>query len=356
MWLRRPAEPRELDVAKARLNDEAAHFWKQKKKRARPPDPDPVLQSAEILDPLLLMTNENCAYCERGLEADGPNSPVIAHHRPTWGAVGTAGDIAVEAYWWLTYEWENLFPACADCVRSRGSRFPVIGDRATRSSSLLKERPLLLDPIVDDPDEHLRYHPDGTVTALTERGRMTSDILALNRNSLVKDRLGVLDGVADDASFPTLRRQLAIPTPSPTESLTPAPTLRPVGPDLPQISLTEPGPPAYDLNVNLVGSERDHYFQATQWIERVVIKNFRPIRDLDIDLARSTSERGPWTVLLGENGCGKSSILHAIALTMMGGEQRRLLGIDARNYLRHGARKGLVQVFLSGRPDPLELQ
>jgi len=40
----------------------------------------------------------------------------------------------------------------------------------------------------------------------------------------------------------------------------------------------------------------------------------------------------------------------------MGGDQRRTLGIDARKYLRHGARKGLVQVYLSGRPDPLQLE
>src|SRR5699024_9505245 len=49
-------------------------------------------------------------------------------------------------------------------------------------------------------------------------------------------------------------------------------------------------------------------------------------------------------------------VLHAVALTLMGGNQRRILGIDARKYLRHGARKGLVQVFLSGRPDPLQLE
>ncbi len=122
------------------------------------------------------------------------------------------------------------------------------------------------------------------------------------------------------------------------------------------MSGAEPGAPAYDLTSNMVGAQRGNYFQATQWIERVVIRNFRPIRELEIDLAKSTSERGPWTVLLGENGCGKSSVLHAIALTMMGGEQRRALGIDARKFLRDGARKGLVEVYLSGRQEPLRLE
>lgn len=354
MWLQRPTEPAVLAAVKDRLTEEIAHAWRQK--RSRGPDPDPVLHSPEILNSLLHMTNGTCAYCERSLEAQRPDSAVVTHHRPTWGAVGTAGDVALQAYWWLTYEWDNLYPACADCVRSRGTRFPVIGTRATRSEGLSTEQPLLLDPLVDNPDEHLRFQPDGTITVLTERGRITCDILALNRDYLVKARLGALDGVADDASFSTLRRQLAGERPTQSVALTPAPPMRPSGPDLPPISGAEPGQPAYDLNATMVGTERDHYFQATQWIERVVIKNFRPIRDLEIDLARSTSERGPWTVLLGENGCGKSSVLHAIALTMMGGEQRRRLGIDARRYLRDGARKGLVQVFLSGRPDPLQLE
>ncbi len=355
MTLRRPTEPDILAAAKDRLTDDLARAWQQK--RSRGPEPDAVLHAPEILDALLAMTDGICAYCERGVELQGPDAAVVTHHRPTWGAVGSAGDVALRAYWWLTYAWRNLYPACPDCVRARGTRFPVVGERATSPEDLDAERPLLLDPAVDDPDEHLRFHPDGTVTALTERGRVTVDILALNRDFLVKARLAVLDGVVDDSAFPALRRQLAGP-PEPAAMRRPEPAAveRPQGPDLPPTSGTEPGQADYDLTAEMAGAERGHYYQATQWIERVVIRNFRPIRELEIDLARSSSERGPWTVLLGENGAGKSSVLHAIALTMMGGEQRRALGIDARKYLRHGARKGLVQVYLSGRQDPLELK
>lgn len=354
MRLARPTEPAVLAAAKGRLTEETRRSWQEK--RSRGPEIDPVLHDPEILNSLLGMTNGACAYCERPLEAHGPDAAVVTHYRPTWGAVGSAGDVDLQAYWWLTYEWDNLYPACADCVRSRGTRFPVSGERATPTGGLDDEQPLLLDPLTDDPDEHLRYQPDGTITALTERGRITTDILALNRDFLIKARLTALAGTPDDPSFPTLRRQLAAERPS--ESAAPAPPQppRPSGPDLPPMSGTEPGAPAYDLTSNMAGAQRGNYYQATQWVERVVIRNFRPIRDLEIDLARSTSERGPWTVLLGENGCGKSSVLHAIALTMMGGEQRRALGIDARKFLRDGARKGLVEVYLSGRPDPLRLE
>ncbi len=349
---RRPTEPAVLAEAKERLTEETAHAWRQK--RSRGPEPDAVLHDPAILDSLLRMTNGTCAYCERTLEAQGSDSAVVTHHRPTWGAVGADGAVALQAYSWLTYEWDNLFPACADCVRSRGTRFPVDGPRAAARQPLDAELPLLLDPLDDDPDEHLRYQPDGTVTALTDRGRATIDILALNRDFLVKARLAALQSTPGNA-FPTLHRQLGgYAESAPPEEAAPPPM--PQGPDLPPMSGAEPGAPAYDLNATMAGTDRQHYFQATQWIERVAIKNFRPIRDLEIDLARSTSERGPWTVLLGENGCGKSSVLHAIALTLMGGDQRRQLGIDARKFLRDGARKGLVEVYLSGRQDPLRLE
>ncbi|SHI79741.1 TIGR02646 family protein [Tessaracoccus bendigoensis DSM 12906] len=347
----RPAEPDVLTAAKERLTAELEHAWRQK--RSRGPEPDPVLEDPAILDALMQMTAGTCAYCERSLTAQGSDGAVVTHHRPTWGAVGSHGDVDLTAYWWLTYEWDNLYAACSDCIRSRGSRFPVAGPRAGRGQPLSAEQPLLLDPILDQPDEHLRFQSDGTVTAFTERGLVACDLLALNRDALVKARLAAIGGDGDTTAFASMHRQLGT---RPHETAKTRRPPIPEGPDLPSTSGAEPGLPSYNLNDPMGEPDLGHYFQATQWIERVVIRNFRPIRELEIDLARSTSERGPWTVLLGENGCGKSSVLHAIALTMMGGEQRRRLGIDARRYLRDGAHKGLVQVYLSGRTDPLELR
>ncbi|MCC2593892.1 AAA family ATPase [Tessaracoccus sp. OS52] len=364
MRLQRPAEPAILAQARPRLEAELERAWQSKRKRG--PEADPLLNHSEVVSALLAMTQGTCAYCERSVPASGPDSVVVTHHRPTWGAVGQAGEVDQEAYRWFTYDWENLYPACADCVRSRGTRFPVAGTRARNRSEIISEHPLLLDPVVDDPDQHLRYSADGTVVAMTDRGLTTSDVLALNRDALVRARAAVAEHLAspdadvDAMGFATLRRQLAesLPGAAPPPGAPPAPTPSPplpAGPPLPRMVGAEPGSQGYDLTGPMGPAEKHNYFNAAQWIERVVIDNFRPIRELDLDLSRSTSERGPWTVLLGENGSGKSSVLHAIALTMMGGEQRRALGINASTYLRHGAPCGRVQVFLSGRTEPLEL-
>ena len=51
------------------------------------------------------------------------------------------------------------------------------------------------------------------------------------------------------------------------------------------------------------------------------LKNFRAIRHMAIDFRQSASpEARRWTVFLGENGCGKSSILKAIGLILAGSE------------------------------------
>ncbi|AXH95631.1 AAA family ATPase [Ornithinimicrobium avium] len=365
MRLTRPPEPAVLAKARGPLERELRRAWEDG--RTHGPRPDAVLDHPDVVTALLEMTHRTCVYCEKSLEVGGPEPVVVTHHRPRWGAVGTSGDVDPPAYWWLTYAWDNLYPACPDCVRLRGSRFPVAGPRATGPEGLADERPLLLDPLADDPDEHLRYQADGTVAAFTERGRTTHDVLGLNRDSLVRARTELLDqamkGKADPdvTAFVSARRQLA---PSTIRDIAAAPGARrpssqsslAAGPTLPPGAGAGPGRAAYDLTATMGEHQRETYFGTTQWVERVVIKNFRPIRDLDIDLSRSTSERGPWQVMLGENGSGKSSVLHAVALTLMGGDQRRALGIDARKYLRHGARTGLVQVYLAGRTDPLEMR
>lgn len=359
MRLHRPTEPTVLAAARPRL--EASLDRAGGAVPARGPATDAVLNHPDVIAALLEMSHGTCAYCERELSPSGPDSVLVTHHRPIWGAVGLEGDVEPRAYCWLTYDWDNLFPACADCVRMRGTRFPVLGPRATSREELAAEHALLLDPVADDPDEHLRYEPDGTVTAFTERGRATHDILALNRDYLVRARRALIRQLDTRRTFPhgitfaSVRRQCR---PGAGNGRTADRALalpRPAGPTLSPTSTGMWGRLTYDLTAPMGRSEKEQYFHTAQWIERVVIKNFRPIRDLDLDLSRSTSDRGPWTVLLGENGSGKSSILHAIALTMMGGGQRRALGIDARAYLRHGARKGLVRVYLAGHTDPLEL-
>jgi uncharacterized protein (TIGR02646 family) len=115
--------------------------------------------------------HRKCAYCESSIS----NSTwEVEHFRPK-GRVAERADHP--GYYWLAYRWSNLYPACEFCNKRRKDRplwgdlrfassggkldhFPleVETDRAmTHEDDLSRERPLLLDPCKDQPEEHLRY-------------------------------------------------------------------------------------------------------------------------------------------------------------------------------------------------------
>ncbi len=78
----------------------------------------------------------------------------------------------------------------------------------------------------------------------------------------------------------------------------------------------------------------------SETISKVVLKNIGPFRDLELKL------NGGWNVLLGNNGCGKSTILKAIALGLCGDEPAAAR--TAEQLLRTGEDTGFVEVELGG--------
>lgn len=119
-----------------------------------------------------------CAYCESALELiDGD----IDHFRPRAG------------YFWLAYQWTNLLPTCKTCNQVyKRAQFPVEGQKATSAADLPAERPLLLDPLGDDPAadpiRHLEVDESGTIVGKSLRGTTTIQVLGLDRDSLRRQR------------------------------------------------------------------------------------------------------------------------------------------------------------------------
>lgn len=79
-----------------------------------------------------------------------------------------------------TFDWHNHLLACSYCnSRQKQDKFPLAADGT----------PLLLDPTVDDPAEHLHLAlAAGVYLDLTPRGKATIDLFDLNRGELVKGR------------------------------------------------------------------------------------------------------------------------------------------------------------------------
>ncbi|WSH04960.1 AAA family ATPase (plasmid) [Rhizobium ruizarguesonis] len=98
------------------------------------------------------------------------------------------------------------------------------------------------------------------------------------------------------------------------------------------------------------------YFGKTRLIEYVEIKDFKKIQSLKLDLTSSHTDRVPWTMILGENGAGKSSILQAIVLALVGAKYLDKLGLHPQEFIRNGAKSAHVVVRLSNHPEPLSIR
>ena len=110
-------------------------------------------------------------------------------------------EIVHPGYYWLAYDYLNLLPACSACNRRAGDAasgvntgksdiFPTLDDHwAACPEEVPEELPALLNPWLDDPAEHLCFDPDtGLVEGATDRGRVTVDLLGLNRDGLPEAR------------------------------------------------------------------------------------------------------------------------------------------------------------------------
>lgn len=364
---------------------------------------DALLATPDVRAALWEACAGKCVYCETPLTE---RTMLVDRFRPASGALSLEGALSPDHYWWLAYAWENLLPSCAECQSFKGARFPVREERApagTTGDALRAERPLLLEPRYDDPEHHLVFAEDGSVASTTVEGSASIGILGLNRAQLVAARAEALvqlraewasvasksnvqsglDPLAFDhlfdrrLPFAGLRRQF-LNTWAQTRrgELDAALAATPVGPssvaevagDLPVVTGAERkrvkgefdrvqrAEDAYSLGSNADAGQ--DYFRRTRRIERLEVRNFKVLADLDIrapSLA-SPAATAPWLMLLGENGCGKSSLLQAVALALMGAEERAALGIDASSYVRNGTRSGSVRVHLAGSQEPIELR
>lgn len=85
-------------------------------------------------------------------------------------------------------------------------------------------------------------------------------------------------------------------------------------------------------------------------VERLRIENIRSIRRFDLALAEK--EQAGWHVILGENGAGKSSVVRALALALVGPDNAHALRQDWTRWLTNGA--DAARIELAVRPQPVD--
>lgn len=86
----------------------------------------------------------------------------------------------------------------------------------------------------------------------------------------------------------------------------------------------------------------------TMRLERIDLQNVGPFDQLDIDLGSD------WTILLGDNAAGKSTVLRAVALALAG--ESRPTAIAPSRMLRSGASAGTISIWIGGARYTTELR
>jgi hypothetical protein len=203
------------------LDDEPQRFWRawlSKAQRASEKYRDKVLAGEEpefdsavwkeLKDWLFDGPfNGKCGYCESSVIAVAYGD--AEHYRPKGAVTDGPSDARApvivrrkvhEGYWWLAYDWTNLFPACGRCNSAhKREHFPTKNTHVrplkrdavnwTTAELDRDEEPLLLHPMREgaahDPQRHITFDVTGRALALdgSARGQATIDTCGLNRNS-----------------------------------------------------------------------------------------------------------------------------------------------------------------------------
>lgn len=150
--------------------------------------------------------HDKCCFCESKISHIAYGD--VEHFRPKAGFRQHPADpLARPGYYWLAYEWSNLYLACQMCnQRFKKNTFPLrdAGRRCrNHRGDLAQEEPLFLDPGAVDPEEHIEFAAEQPVAKHGSlAGETTIEALGLRREPLRERRfdrfkvLEILQGVA----------------------------------------------------------------------------------------------------------------------------------------------------------------
>ncbi|MGX5469126.1 hypothetical protein ACWKT2_23720 [Bacillus toyonensis] len=154
--------------------------------------------------------HHKCAYCECTYEHAHPMD--VEHFRPKGNVQQYRGDKRnLTGYYWLAWDWNNLFPSCINCNREsyqetlergeeltgKGNLFPLENDlnRAIRHNHCIdNEVPLILNPCMDNPEDHIEFTNNGVIRPTlingeeSIKGNKSINIYGLDRLYLTVNR------------------------------------------------------------------------------------------------------------------------------------------------------------------------
>ena len=155
-----------------------------------------IYAAASVKAALQKAQADKCGFCESKFAHIAYGD--VEHFRPKGGYRQSEGDpLTQPGYYWLAYEWSNLFVSCTLCnQRFKRNLFPL-GDPSTRAVShndnVSREQPLFINPELDEPREHIAFREEVAYPVDgSPRGFATIECFGLNRDPLLEQRRTLL--------------------------------------------------------------------------------------------------------------------------------------------------------------------
>lgn len=152
-----------------------------------------------------------CFLCEAKFEHVAYGD--IEHFRPKGGYMQDEHDtLHAPGYYWLAYDWDNLFLSCQICNQQYKKNFFPLRTPSARAAShkadITAEKPLLINPATDDPQRFISFRAEMPYAVRnSRRGRATIRRSGLDREPIESPPLRALYGVETHAhNRPSLRR------------------------------------------------------------------------------------------------------------------------------------------------------
>jgi uncharacterized protein (TIGR02646 family) len=135
--------------------------------------------------------HKKCCFCERLIGNDGD----VEHFRPKSAYTQQSGDpLKRPGYYWLAYNWDNLYLSCAPCnQRQKGNLFPLV-DPTQRAhvcdNNIMVETPMFIDPGRENPAKYISFRGEIVYSVRgNSKGKTTIESLGLDRDILNDVRL-----------------------------------------------------------------------------------------------------------------------------------------------------------------------
>ncbi|GGE89060.1 TIGR02646 family protein [Chishuiella changwenlii] len=173
-----------------------------------------VYSDPEVKETLIKLFKGKCAYCESTFLH--VYSGDVEHFRPK-GEIEEADPDKKPGYYWLAADWDNLLLSCRNCNQKLSHSMYGIGTKKTMGkmnqfplsdvtkyvrkhdnvNGIADEEPyrLLLNPCIDNPEDHLEYGEEGVIRPKKDEdgnesimAKKSIDVYVLQRMYLVQSR------------------------------------------------------------------------------------------------------------------------------------------------------------------------